>query len=173
MSEQNASLMTFYSGWNTSQKLLTAMIAQLSPDQLALPADSHHWTIGSVAQHLTGNRVWWFHLWMGEGSPELASIAHWDPNDEVYQPVSETSELVAGMETTWQLIADALECWTVADLPQLFSPPAAMGEEERRHWSAKSRQWIIWHVLEHELMHAGELSLALGSYGLPGFYGGI
>jgi hypothetical protein len=34
-------------------------------------------------------------------------------------------------------------------------------------------EWIIWHVLEHEILHAGELSLALGSYGLPGFYGAM
>lgn len=173
MSEQNASLMTLYSGWNTSQKLLTAMIAPLSREQLALPTVSHHWSIGSVVQHLIADRVWWFHLWMGEGSPTLAPIVHWDPNDDAYMPVSEPSELLAGLGSTWQLVADALERWTIADLPQVFSPPDALGEEEQRTWKSFSRQWIIWHVLEHELLHAGELSLALGSYGLPGFYGGM
>ncbi len=30
---------------------------------------------------------------------------------------------------------------------------------------------IAWHVLEHEIHHGGELSLALGGLGLPGVYG--
>jgi len=34
--------------------------------------------------------------------------------------------------------------------------------------SAHTREWIVWHVLEHEIHHGGELSLALGGYGLQG-----
>lgn len=30
---------------------------------------------------------------------------------------------------------------------------------------------IIWHVLEHEIHHGGEISLVLGQHGLPGVYG--
>ena len=29
-------------------------------------------------------------------------------------------------------------------------------------------RWIIWHVLEHEIHHRGELSLALGLLGREG-----
>ncbi len=29
-------------------------------------------------------------------------------------------------------------------------------------------EWIIWHVLEHEIHHRGELSLALGMLGREG-----
>jgi len=42
------------------------------------------------------NRIWWFQIWMGEGSPELAPIAHWDPSDPVEQPALAAAELVAG-----------------------------------------------------------------------------
>jgi uncharacterized damage-inducible protein DinB len=34
--------------------------------------------------------------------------------------------------------------------------------------STRSRQWVIWHMLEHDLHHAGELFLTLGMYGLVG-----
>jgi len=34
--------------------------------------------------------------------------------------------------------------------------------------STYTRQWVIWHMLEHDLYHAGELSLTLGMYGLAG-----
>ncbi|HEX4716084.1 MAG TPA: DinB family protein [Ktedonobacteraceae bacterium] len=31
-----------------------------------------------------------------------------------------------------------------------------------------TRQWIIWHVIEHDLHHGGEISLILGTHGLTG-----
>ncbi len=170
MTEQALPLITFYKGWAGYQQNLIKIIAPLSPEQLALPASSHHWTIGMVAQHIVANRVWWFQVWMGEGSPDLAPIAHWDPADEAEQPALDSAELVAGLESTWHMIADALARWTPADLGQIFPRPAALTEEERRIFPELTRQWIIWHVLEHEIHHGGELSLALGTYGLASIY---
>jgi uncharacterized damage-inducible protein DinB len=46
-----------------------------------------------------------------------------------------------------------------------------LSEEEQRIFGERTRQWMIWHVLEHEIHHGGELSLALGNYALPGIYG--
>ena len=76
-------------------------------------------------------------------------------------------------EKSWHVISSALDRWTSADLEQLFLPPAShqawlrnQGLEEA---PAHTRQWIVWHVLEHEIHHGGELSLALGTYGLESF----
>ena len=172
MNESAPLLITFYSGWAAFQKNLTKIIAPLAPEQLALPTASQHWSIGIVAQHIVANRVWWFQMWMGEGNPELALIAHWDPQDEhMVQPALNAAELVAGLEATWQMIAESLSRWTAADLAQVFPPPAAMSAEERQHTPERTRQWIIWHVLEHEILHVGELSLALGTLGLATIYG--
>lgn len=91
MAEQARPLTDFYSGWAGYQKNLAKIIAPLTPEQLALPTSSHHWTVGMVAQHIIGNRVWWFQVWMGEGSPALAPIAHWDPADEMYHHGGELS----------------------------------------------------------------------------------
>ncbi len=173
MTEQAPALITFYKGWTTYQQNLVEVIAPLSVEQLALPAASHQWTIGMLAQHIIANRVWWFQVWMGEGSPDLAPIAHWDPSDQAYQPPPDAVELVAGLRSTWTMIADALARWTAADLEQVFQPPATLREDEREKFPPFSRQWIIWHVLEHEIHHGGELSLALGEHGLEGIYGDI
>ena len=173
MTEQALPLIKFYKGWDVYQRNLVEIIAPLSREQLALPAAAHRWTTGMLVQHIVANRVWWFQVWMGEGSPELAPIAHWDPADEVEQPALEAAELVAGLEATWGMIQDALSRWTAADLDQVFPPPAALREDERENFSPSTRQWIIWHVLEHEIHHGGELSVALGGYGLPGIYGGM
>ena len=171
MAQQALPLIMFYKGWETYQRSLVETIAPLSSEQLALRAGSHQWTIGMVAQHMVANRIWWFQVWMGEGSPELAPIAHWDPADHEYQLPKDPAELLAGLKASWNMIADSLACWTAADLEQVFQPPAVLREEERELFSPSTRQWIIWHVLEHEIHHGGELSLALGGYGLQGIYG--
>lgn len=171
MAENTLSLITFYKGWEIYQQSLVETIAPLSPEQLAQPIAPHHWTNGMVAQHIVGNRVWWFQEWMGEGSPDLAPIAHWDPADPVEQPALNAAELVAGLESTWRMITEALTRWTPADLGRVFSPPASLSEEERNIFGEKTLQWIVWHVFEHEIHHGGELSLGLGVQGLEGVYG--
>ena len=163
-------LSTFYQGWEGYQNRLVKMIAPLSPEQLALPAASHHWAIGMVAQHMIADRVWWFQLWMGEGSPDLAPIMGWDLGVVAAPPTLDATELVAGLKSTWRMIDSALARWTVTDLGHIFSPPAVLSEAERSAFGELTRQWIIWHVFEHEIYHGGELSLALGGYGLAGIY---
>ena len=173
MTNEALPLTTFYGGWETYQRMFAEMIAPLSPEQLALPASPRHLPIGLIVQHLVANRVWWFQVWMGEGDPKLAPIAHWDPADPVEQPPLDAAALVAGLDATWQLVADALARWTPADLDRVFAPPARMREEERRAVGERTRRWIIWHTLEHEIHHGGELSLALGALGLNRIYGSM
>jgi len=60
---------------------------------------------------------------------------------------------VQGLERTWQFITGCL---------MRGSPTDAVSEEE-----APIVQ-TIWGLLDHDLPHAGELSLLLGAAGLPG-----
>ena len=153
--------------------MFVEMIAPLSPEHLAFPIATHQRTIGMVAQHMIANRVWWFQVWMGEGSSDLAPIAHWDPSDGAYQSIPDAATLVAGLESTWIMIEEALSRWTHVDLGQIFQPPSVLREDERELFPPFSRQWIIWHTFEHEIHHGGELSLALGEHGLAGIYGNV
>jgi uncharacterized damage-inducible protein DinB len=85
--------------------------------------------------------------------------------------VIDASELVAALKSSWVMIAEALARWTPADLAQVIHPPAALSEEEQEAFGDAPRGWIIWHVLEHEIHHGGEISLVLGQHNLPGIYG--
>ncbi len=170
MTEQALPLTTFYAGWDGFQQTLVKIIAPLSPEQLALRAAPHHWSIGMIVQHILANRVFWFQTWMGEGNPDLAPIASWGWGEED-RPVGSAAELVVKLEATGQMIQEALARWTAADLGDFVSVPPSLSEEERQRFSGRTRQWIIWHVLEHEIFHGGELSLGLGTYEMEGIYG--
>ena len=98
--------------------------------------------------------------------------------------------LVAGLEATWQMIEETLARLTPADLDDTF-PPLTEAERDpsrvagrtrapairpdvagcrasgRRAGAGRSRQWIIWGVLEHDIHHGSEISTTLGVHGLP------
>ena len=172
MTEPVAPLTTFYKpGWEHYHHALVNTIAPLSPAQLALSLGQEQRSIGELLEHLIGARFNWFYLWMGEGDPN----SDWNDDKATSEPpVYTAAELVTLFEKSWHVISSALDRWTSADLEQLFSPPASHQELLRKQGleeeSAHTRQWIVWHVMEHEIHHGGELSLALGTYGLDDFY---
>lgn len=168
MTEHAPSLAVVYQGWDRFQRDLHKAVAPLSPEQWALPVAAHHWPIARLVQHIVADRVWWFHMWMGEGSADLAASAKWD---EEGQSVRSADELVAGLEATWSMVENTLARWTVADLGQVFTPPAELSEAERQFWGPWTRQEILFHVLRHDLHHGGELAVGMGGQGLPTIWG--
>lgn len=160
MTDNTRSLTDFYKGWDAYQQLLVTAVTPLTPEQLALRPAPNMWSAGMLAAHILATRVWWFHMWMGAGSTDLVPLAAWD---EEGAPARSASELVTGLESTWQMIQDALASWTPADLEQTFQRPEDQSDKPEH----RSRQWIIWHLLEHDLHHGGELSLLLGMHGVP------
>ena len=65
-----------------------------------------------------------------------------------------------GLETTWRMIDACLNEWTPTMLDDTFTYQRTAGPMTR------TRQWIVWHVIEHDLHHGGEISLTLGNHGL-------
>ncbi|HZU67640.1 MAG TPA: DinB family protein [Ktedonobacteraceae bacterium] len=190
--EHQLSLFPFYSGWGIYQQRLVAAIAPLTGEQLALRLTPQHWSIGMYVTHIVANRAWWFHARMGEGGDDLTSLELWALGvcEADVDPCHPAAELVAGLEKTWQMIQQALARLIPADLEQVY-PPLDEAERVRhakqvepalqpyaRMWlererlagevkPTRSRQWIIWHVLEHDIHHGSEISTTLGVYGLP------
>lgn len=166
MTEHALSLAEVYQGWDVFQRNLVQAVAPLTSEQLALPVAPTHWPIGMLVQHMLNDRIWWFHLWLGEVSPEAVSYMHWEEED-AGKAVHTAAELVAGLEATWGMISGALARWTVADLGQVFDPPATLTDQERENFGPATRQEIIFHVLRHDLHHGGELAAGMGSHHLP------
>lgn len=163
MTSPQFSLAQCYKGWDLYQHQLITAIAPLSPDQLTLRAAPQLRALGPQVAHMIATRARWLHLDLKEGGAELDDLMGWDGWTQdtgwMEPPVRPAAELVSGLETTWQVIQAALERWTVAELEEVF-PPTFPGEE------SFTRQFVIWHLIEHDLHHGGELAFVLGMHGL-------
>jgi uncharacterized damage-inducible protein DinB len=158
MTEHSFPLAPFYKGWDNYQQQLVHAVAPLSPEQLTLRVAPHLRSIGSNAAHIIGARAGWLYYVLKENDENLVPL---HTRNDADQPDQSGAELVSGLETTWQVIQDALHRWTIADLDEVFHDTDENGEE-----ATFTRQWVIWHLIEHDLHHGGEISFALGMHGL-------
>jgi uncharacterized damage-inducible protein DinB len=168
MVEENFTLTTFYASWQTYQEHLAGAVAPLTADQLALRAAPGLRSIGATALHIIGCRMFWFTEFLGEdGGEEVKAYASW--NEAALKPgspIPAAAELAQALDRTWRMMTGCLARWSPDDMRQVFPDD----------WGGAvvqlSRAWVVWHVLEHDLHHGGELSLTLGMHGIPADFPG-
>jgi uncharacterized damage-inducible protein DinB len=167
-------LRTFYDGWANHQRLIVDAIRDLTPDQLGLKPAADAWSIWQLAGHVAGGRSYWFQDILGEGDPALREMfrvgsttvpdlpledAGWEDDEDHPRGAP---DLIDALERTWAMIDACLRRWTTEDLATAFSRTRRSGIQ------TFSRAWVVWHLMEHDVHHGGEISLILGSNGLHG-----
>ena len=161
MADQTTNALALYPGWDHYQHLLTRMISPLSPDQLALRSAPSLRTVGENCLHIIGARARWCHLIMGIGDETFAAYARWDAPDA---PRRGATELADGLRQSWLIQRDGLARWTAGDLA--FTYPNT--EPDPGEPEVFTRAWILWHLIEHDVHHGGEISQILGMHGITG-----
>lgn len=156
MAQDLLSPWAYYRGWDVYNDHLVKAIEPLTSEQLALTISPNLRSVCSLARHIVHIRASWLYNLMGEGGPEVKAIADWGYEGDV----PPADELVRGLTVTFRAWKECLERWTPEDLEYVFR-----GDRWGRPYEL-SRQWVIWHVIEHDLHHGGELSFSLGAHGL-------
>lgn len=151
-------LEVIYENWRGYQHKLRACVAPLTEEQLSLQPAPHMWPVGQVVQHIISVRAGWFSATLQEEDATMSAYMEWGQR---HSPARSAAELARGLDETWAFIEDRLNRWTDAECALTF-PDEADGQVYD-----VSRSWVIYHVLEHDLHHGGELSLILGMHALP------
>ncbi len=158
MSETTQPLAHFYEGWEVYQGLIIKALAPLTVEQLALRSAPNLRSIGELARHMILVRAGWYHFVLGERDDAFDAVSSWA---EPEHPMPSASELANGLSATWQGMQKVLARYTPADLAQIV-----YDEDDEGNKIPHTRGWVVWHVIEHDLHHGGELSLTLGIHGL-------
>jgi hypothetical protein len=140
-----------FESWQDYQEALKRAIAPLTGEQLQRRLIAGLRTPGEIAEHIVFGRALHLHRTLGEAVAELLTpLLRWGDADD---PAHTAAEILHGLEVTWRFITACL---------MRGSPTDVISEEEMLIVQT------IWGLLDHDLPHAGELSLLLGAAGLPG-----
>jgi hypothetical protein len=139
-----------FESWQDYQEALKRAIAPLTEEQLQRQLIPGLRTPGEIAEHIVFGRALHLHRTLGERAAELTPLLRWEDADD---PPHTSAEILHGLELTWQFVSACL---------MGGSPTDAISEEE------VPIMQTIWGLLDHDLPHAGELSLLLGVDGIPG-----
>lgn len=153
-------LVDFFGGWDKHNALLVRAISPLTAEQLSWAPGRDLWPVRRLANHIVAARAWWFGAWMGEETETLAPLVDYDDMDGADD--RDAATICDALDTSWASLQRCLQRWTEADLDQQFQRPRPNREGDRP-W--RTRQYVIWHVAEHDVHHGGEISIILGMHG--------
>lgn len=139
-----------FESWQDYQESLKHAIAPLTGEQLQRRLIPGLRTPGEIAEHIVFGRALHLHRTLGEEVAELTPLLRWNDADD---PPHTAAEIAHGLELTWQIITACLMRGSSGDV--ISEDDIAIIQ-------------TIWGLLDHDLPHAGELSLLLGADGLPG-----
>jgi len=140
-----------FSHWNQVRADLLSTIDMFKEDELMFVPFTGSWSVGKIMLHIADCENYWLHFVVRH------EIEEWSYYDLVNHPTTPAiKEVLESVRNKTMPFLDSLD---ESDLDEVYKTPE--GE-------AFTLRWIIWHVLEHEVHHRGELSLVLGLLGRQG-----
>lgn len=157
MQQQQTTLDVIYENWREYNAKLRTAITPLTAEQLKLQPAARMWPLGQIVQHIISVRAGWFSGTLQDNDEVMEGYMMWGQRDS---PPRSAVELARGLDETWAFIETRLQRWTPEECALTFP------DEWDGQTYEVSRSWVIYHVLEHDLHHGGEISLILGMNGL-------
>jgi uncharacterized damage-inducible protein DinB len=141
-----------FAHWKTVRKGLLKVLGMFEEDELHYQPYEGAWSVGEILLHIANAEEGWFRYAVTKEFDE------W--------PGNHTLDNYPTFESIQALLIE-IHNWTETYLSGLtqedYYRDVSLPWDENIHLG-----WIIWHVLEHEIHHRGELSLILGLLGREG-----
>lgn len=138
--------------WAEVRDGLFQALDKVTDEQLDFVPREGLWSLGTVARHIANAEEGWFRYAVSR------ELGEW-PAKYAAEDYSTVESLKALLTEVHRRTKAYLATVDVDDLDRVVEVPW------RRNLSLR---WIVWHVLEHEIHHRGEIFLMLGLLGMEG-----
>lgn len=139
---------TIFKRWNQVRSGLLEALGKLSDDQLGFTPRQDLWSLGETVFHIADTEESWLRFFaMNKWFENKQTAADFPTIDSLKSLLAQTH---ATTEKQFSENPDNL-MKTLCPLP--------WGNEV-------TMEWVVWHVLEHEIHHRGEIYLMLGLMGM-------
>lgn len=144
-------LSQMFAHWEQIRTDLFATIDKFSDEELTYAPYPGCWPVGKLMIHIADCEDYWLHA-------VVQSALDPDFNYELadYPTKAAIKELLNRAHERTLALLDSLNEHNLTE------------KRQTRRGETYTVGWIIWHVLEHEIHHRGELSMALGLLGREG-----
>ena len=140
-----------FSHWDQIHQDTLATLEAFDESELNFSGFEGGWCVGDIALHIAHAEEGWFRV------IAQRKYSEW-PSRHTLKEYPTKEKISHLLESTHKETMLYLGSKTIQDLETVF-------ESE---WGKFSLKFIIWHVIEHEIHHRGELSLILGLLGRDG-----
>jgi uncharacterized damage-inducible protein DinB len=141
-----------FSHWAQVRNDLMTTIDHFDDDDLDYVPFPNSWSVGQILLHIASAEEGWFQYVVRQ------EYDQWPADFKLKDHPSKDKIKVKLLEVHDRTI-EFITTLEIEDLNTIIDYP----------WDGKGRLgWIIWHVIEHEIHHRGELSLILGMLGREG-----
>jgi len=137
--------------WKTIRKDLIAMVNLFTAEELEYRPFPSSWSVGEIFLHIAETEDFWIREVVQKQPPVM--------RDDITIDLPIKTVITTRLMDSFELSQQLLEGLTGEDLEQSIGLPD--GTYHRLYD-------ILWHVIEHEIHHRGELSLVLGLLGKQG-----
>ena len=137
--------------WQSVRRGLLDALDEFSDEELYFRPAEGLWSLGEVALHIADAEEGWFDYVV------LRRLPEWPQNSSLQAYPSMTG-VQKRLDEVHTRTLDFLKPLSPADLDRAIQAP--WGSEFPLHF-------VLWHVLEHEIHHRGEIFLMLGILGRP------
>jgi uncharacterized damage-inducible protein DinB len=141
----------FFSNYFTVRAELVKAVEKLTPEQLAWKAPDYPNTLGWLPAHIAETEYWWITVVALEKdkNPDWDRFGESKPIHELLTMLDETFR-----ETESFLQSDSIEDWDRV----FFQIP--------NHDEKVSLCWLVWHVVEHQARHRGQIFMLMRMQGI-------
>ena len=135
-----------FSHWDQLRADLIATLEKFSDEELSHIPFEGAWSIGQIVRHILNAEEGW--LWY----VATRKLTEW-PAGLTHEKYGTVASLKAKLSSGHTQTMAYLETLEIEDFDRVIKAP----------WGKDlTLGWILWHVIEHEIHHRGELSLILG-----------
>jgi uncharacterized damage-inducible protein DinB len=135
--------------WSNARKLLYIALDRLTDEQLSYAPSPDSWSVGTVFRHIAEAEAGWF------TQPITGELRQWEQyTEQAYPTVASIKALLTSVHARTEAYLETLD---VEDMERIkFS---VFGEET-------PVSWFIWHVIDHEFHHRGQIFRMMRSIGV-------
>ncbi|MEZ4594961.1 MAG: DinB family protein [Chloroflexota bacterium] len=152
VTEHTMNLDQYFKHWQQIRSNLLATVDKFSDKELTYVPFPGSQSVGQIIRHIANTEDGWFRYVVMRETPNWPG----EFTAADYPTVADTKVLLNRIHDHTLM---NLSYWDCSDLERPIEVP----------WGDTfTLGWIIWHVIEHEIHHRGELSLILGLLGREG-----